>query len=128
MFCLNRITLVGYTGGDAKLFPNGPTTLTLATNTAWTDPHTKERRTRTEWHQLVVWNGLGRWAATLAKGTPLLIEGELIYEHYRRKTEAALGKQTVEAELPTRVAKVRVHKIIRLADPGDSSEEVSDAA
>jgi single-stranded DNA-binding protein len=57
MFCLNRITLVGYTGGDAQLIPNGPTTLTLATNTMWTDPQTRERRTRTEWHQLVVmWN------------------------------------------------------------------------
>ena len=127
MFCLNRITLVGYTGGDAKLIPNGPTTLMLATNTVWTDPQTRERRTRTEWHQLVVWNDLGRWAATLGKGTPLLVEGELIYDQYGRKTEAALGKQTVEVEIPTRTAKVRVHRIIRLADPGDS-EETADAA
>jgi single-strand DNA-binding protein len=127
MFCLNRITLVGYTGGDAKLIPNGPTMLTLATNTVWTDPQTRERRTRTEWHQLVVWNDLGRWAATLAKGTPLLVEGELIYDQYGRKTEAALGKQTVEVEIPTRTAKVRVHRIIRLVDPGES-EEASDAA
>ena len=127
MFCLNRITLVGYTGGDAKLIPNGPTTLTLATNTIWTDPQTRERRTRTEWHQLVVWNDLGRWAATLGKGTPLLVEGELIYDQYGRKTEAALGKQTVEVEIPTRTAKVRVHRIIRLVDPGES-EEAWDAA
>ena len=127
MFCLNRITLVGYTGGDAKLIPNGPTTLTLATNTVWTDPQTRERRTRTEWHQLVVWNDLGRWAATLGKGTPLLVEGELIYDQYGRKTEAALGKQTVEVEIPTRTAKVRVHRIIRLVDPGES-EEAWDAA
>jgi len=127
MFCLNRITLVGYTGGDAQFIPNGPTMLTLATNTVWTDPQTKERRTRTEWHQLVVWNDLGRWAATLGKGTPLLVEGELIYDQYGRKTETALGKQTVEVEIPTRTAKVRVHRIIRLVDPGES-EEAWDAA
>lgn len=127
MFCLNRITLVGYTGGDAQLIPNGPTTLTLATNTVWTDPQTKERRTRTEWHQLVVWNDLGRWAATLGKGTPLLVEGELIYDQYGRKAEATLGKQTVEVEIPTRAAKIRVHKIIRLVNPGES-EAASDAA
>jgi single-strand DNA-binding protein len=127
MFCLNRITLVGYTGGDAKLIPNGPTTLTLATNTVWTDPQTRERRTRTEWHQLVVWNDLGRWAATLGKGTPLLVEGELIYDQYGRKTETALGNQTVEVEIPTRIAKIRVHRIIRLVNPGES-EETAEAA
>ena len=92
MLNLNRITLVGYTGGDAKSSPNGPTTLTLATNTTWTDKQSNERRTRTKWHQLAVWNGLGRWAASLQKGTPLLIEGELIYEQYDRKAETAVGK------------------------------------
>jgi single-strand DNA-binding protein len=123
MMNLNRITLVGYTGGDAKSSSNGPTALTLATNTTWVDKQTNERRTRTEWHQLVIWNGLGRWAASLQKGTPLLVEGELIYEQYERKTETALGKKTVEVEIPTRVAKIRVQNIIRLAAADDSAEE-----
>ena len=123
MLNLNRITLVGYTGGDAKSSPNGPTTLTLATNTTWIDKQSNERRTRTEWHQLVVWNGLGRWAASLQKGTPLLVEGELIYEQYDRKAETAVGKKTVEVEVPTRVAKIRVHSIIRLAAVDDPASE-----
>lgn len=63
MFCLNRITLIGNTGGDPKITQNGPTTLSLATNVTWMDKQTNERRTRTEWHQLVIWNGLGKWAA-----------------------------------------------------------------
>ena len=69
MLNLNRITLIGNTGADAKTTPNGPTTLSLASNVSWTDNTTGERRTRTEWHSLVVWNDLGKWAATLQKGT-----------------------------------------------------------
>ncbi|MDQ2844062.1 MAG: single-stranded DNA-binding protein [Acidobacteriota bacterium] len=57
MLNLNRITLIGNTGADAKTTPNGPTTLSLASNVSWTDNTTGERRTRTEWHSLVViWN------------------------------------------------------------------------
>ncbi len=114
MLNLNRITLIGYTGDDAKTTPNGPTTLSLATNSSWTDKTTGERRTRTEWHSLVVWNDLGKWAATLQKGTPLFVEGELVYEQYSRKVQATVGKKTGEVEVPTRVAKIKVQRLIRL--------------
>jgi single-strand DNA-binding protein len=114
MFNLNRITLIGNTGGDPKVIPNGPTTLSLATNVTWTDKQTNERRTRTEWHQLVIWNGLGKWAATLPKGTPLFVEGELVYERYPRKVEATIGKKTAEVEVMTTVPKIKVQRLIRL--------------
>ena len=114
MLSLNRISLIGNTGDDAKAVSNGPTTISLATNVSWTDKQTQERRTRTEWHQLVIWNGLGKWAATLPKGTPLYVEGELIYEKYPRKVEATVGKKTVEVEVLTTVAKVKVQRLIRL--------------
>ena len=126
MFNLNRITLIGNTGGDPKITPNGPTTLSLATNVAWTDKQTNERRTRAEWHQLVVWNGLGKWAATLPKGTPLFVEGELIYERYPRKVEATIGKKTAEVEVITTVPKIKVQRLIRLEAvtnvPGEPEE------
>ena len=54
MFNLNRITLIGNTGANAKTTPNGPTTLSLASNVSWTDNTTGERRTRTEWHSFEV--------------------------------------------------------------------------
>lgn len=129
MFNLNRITLIGNTGGDPKVTPNGPTTLSLATNVVWTDKQTNERRTRTEWHQLVIWNGLGKWAASLPKGTPLFVEGELVYERYPRKVEATIGKKTAEVEVMTTVAKVKVQRLIRLesstegpGEPGSTGE------
>ena len=123
MFNLNRITLIGNTGGDPKVTPNGPTTLSLATNVTWTDKQTNERRTRTEWHQLVIWNGLGKWAATLPKGTPLFFEGELVYERYPRKAEATIGKKTAELEAMTTVPKIKVHRLIRLESAANAPGE-----
>jgi single-strand DNA-binding protein len=131
MFNLNRITLIGNTGGEAKTVANGPTTLSLATNISWTDKQTDERRTRTEWHQLVIWNNLGKWAATLPKGTPLYVEGELVYEKYPRKVEGTLGKKTVEVEVATTVAKIKVDRLIRLASgsgEGNGNPDLDESA
>ncbi len=126
MFSLNRITLLGNTGDDAKTVPNGPTTISLATNVSWKDKQTQERRTRTEWHQLVIWNDLGKWAASLPKGTPLYVEGELVYEKYPRKVEATVGKKTVEVEVPTTAAKVKVQRLIRLDAPAENTSGEED--
>jgi hypothetical protein len=90
---LNRVTLIGYTGADAKTFPNGPTTLSLATNVSWTDEQKNERQNGTAWHLLVVWNDLGKWAATLPKGTPLFVEGELIYDEYQKTWMPSLTRR-----------------------------------
>jgi single stranded DNA-binding protein len=129
MLSLNRISLIGYTGDDANPLPNGPTTISLATNVSWNDKN-GNKQTRTEWHQLVVWNALGKWAATLPKGTPLYVEGELIYEKYPRKVEAAIGKKTVQVEVLTTVAKIKVQRLIRLESTAtqDAPEQNADIA
>jgi single-strand DNA-binding protein len=119
---MNRITLIGNTGGDPKAHPNGPTTISLATNLSWKDKDTHERRTRTEWHQLVIWNGLGKWAATLPKGTPLFVEGELVYDQYPKKVQATAGKETVEVEVMAQTAKVNVNRMIRLESVTETLE------
>lgn len=122
MFNLNRIELIGRLGKDPQTVPNGPTTLALATNVAWTDKSV-EKHERVEWHQLVVWNKLGTWAASLTKGTPLFATGELVYEEYPRKHQAAAGTKTVEVQIPTRVAKIRVQQLIRLERAPETQEE-----
>ena len=126
MFNLNRITLIGNTGADAKVNLNGPTTIPFATNASWTDSETNERRTRAEWHLLVIWNGLGKWAATLPKGTPLFVEGELIYEQYPQKTDTTIDDKTVQVKVMTRIAKIRVQKLIRLDSSAPGSEQEQD--
>jgi single-strand DNA-binding protein len=126
MFNLNRITLIGNTGGDAKSVPNGPTTISLATNVIWTDQQSQEPRKRVEWHRLIVWNKLGDWAATLPKGTPLYVEGELIYETYKRKVQATVGKKITDVEVETTIAKVKVQRLIRLEPSGAAPAETDE--
>ena len=120
MFSLNRVELIGYTGAEPKTVANGPTTVTLATNSTWTDK-AGTRQERTEWHTLVVWSALGKYAATLPKGTPVWAEGELIYEKFPRKVEAQQGKEAVEVEVTVTAAKIRVTRMIRL-DNGQGRE------
>jgi single-stranded DNA-binding protein len=122
MLNFNRVTLIGYTGADAKTFTNGPTTLSLATNANWTDEQTNQRQIRTAWHLLVVWNDLGKWAAMLPKRPPLFVDGELIYDEYQKAVDAVADSQTVQAQVTTRVAKIRVQKLIRL-DPAATAQQ-----
>lgn len=88
MFNLNGIMLIGNTWGDPKVTPNGPTTLFRLPpmSLGRTSKPTNAARGRNG-NQRVIWNGLGKWAATLPKGTPLFVEGELVYERYPRKVE-----------------------------------------
>ncbi|SIS85233.1 single-stranded DNA-binding protein [Insolitispirillum peregrinum] len=81
--CLNRVTLIGYLGGD----PEQRTTqageavvsFTLATTDSWKDRNSGEKRDRTEWHRVVVFNsGLVKVAGQyLKKGSKAFVEGEL---------------------------------------------------
>lgn len=69
---------------------------------------------------------LRQMAATLPKGTPLFVEGELVYEQYPRKVQATIGQKTIEVEVQTKVAKIKVQRLIRLEFAGDI--EVSELA
>jgi single-stranded DNA-binding protein len=66
-----------------------------------------------------------QWAAKLPKGSPLYVEGELIYEQYPRKVETKAGKKTVEVEIMVTVAKIKVSRLISLepAAPGAPGED-----
>ena len=64
--------------------------------------------------------------ATLPKGTSLFVEGQLVYEQYPRKVETTVGKKMVEVEVMTRVAKVRVQRLIRLEPSGEPGGDQAD--
>ena len=129
MFNLNRITLIGHMGADAKVVRNGPTNISLATNVSWKDKETQERRTRTEWHHLVLWKGLATYAAQLPKGTPIYVEGELVYEKYPKTMDVTVDNKTIEVEVTVTAAKIRVDRLIRLeSSQADSQPDVNDEA
>ena len=80
---LNKVMLLGNLGQDPEVrtFQNGNkvATLRLATSESWRDKQSGERKERTEWHTVVVFNdALVKIAQQyLRKGSKVLIEGKL---------------------------------------------------
>ena len=80
---LNKVMLIGNPGRDPEVrtFQNGGKVcnLRIATSENWKDRNTGERRERTEWHSVAIFNeGLVRVAEQfLRKGSKVYIEGQL---------------------------------------------------
>ncbi|MBU6164653.1 MAG: single-stranded DNA-binding protein [Alphaproteobacteria bacterium] len=80
---VNKVILVGNLGKDpeSKSFSNGGQVVrfTLATSESWRDKMTGERKDKTEWHNIAIFNeNLGRIATQyLRKGSKVYLEGSL---------------------------------------------------
>ena len=80
---LNKACLIGNLGADpdARTMTNGGTVVTfsIATSESWKDAHSGERKERTEWHKIVVFNeSLGQLIEkALRKGSKVYVEGQL---------------------------------------------------
>tara|TARA_R110000868_G_scaffold57591_2_gene177848 strand:- start:81347 stop:81820 length:474 start_codon:yes stop_codon:yes gene_type:complete len=80
---VNKVILVGNLGKDpeTRRLPNGDPVcnLRIATSENWRDKATGERREKTEWHSVVIFNdGLAKVAENyLKKGSKVYIEGAL---------------------------------------------------
>lgn len=80
---VNKVTLIGNLGADpeVKAFSNGNKVcnLRLATSETWKDKNTGERKEKTEWHTVSIFQeGLVRVAEQyLKKGSKVYIEGKL---------------------------------------------------
>ncbi len=83
MGSINRVTIVGNLGQDPEVRTTNAgalvVTLSVATSENWTDKQTGEKRERTEWHQVVIFNqGLAKIARDyLKKGAQVYLEGQL---------------------------------------------------
>ncbi len=80
---VNKVILIGNLGADPEvrsLSDGSPVVnLSLATNRRWTDSASGERRERTEWHRIVIFDKhLAEVAQNyLRKGSKVYLEGEL---------------------------------------------------
>ena len=80
---VNKVILIGNLGKDPDIrrMPSGDAVVnfTLATSESWKDKSTGERREKTEWHNVVIFNeNLGRIAEQyLKKGAKVYLEGQL---------------------------------------------------
>ena len=80
---VNKVILVGNLGRDpeSESFQNGGkvVNLRIATSESWKDKQTGERKEKTEWHSVAIFNeGLANVAERfLRKGSKVYIEGQL---------------------------------------------------
>ena len=80
---LNKVMLIGNLGADPEIrsFGNGGrvANLRIATSENWKDKNTGERREKTEWHTVAVFNDglVGVIEKYVKKGSKVFIEGQL---------------------------------------------------
>lgn len=100
---VNKVTLVGSLGRDPEIrsFQNGSkvVNLRIATSESWKDKSTGERKERTEWHSVAIFNEpLGKIAEQyLRKGSTVYIEGQL--ETRKWQDQSGADKYTTEVVL-----------------------------
>tara|TARA_B100001121_G_scaffold260853_1_gene240469 strand:+ start:73 stop:525 length:453 start_codon:yes stop_codon:yes gene_type:complete len=80
---LNKVQLIGRLGADpeVKQMVNGKSVarLSLATSQSWKDRNTGEKKEKTEWHRIVVFNEvlINVVQQYLKKGAQIYIEGQI---------------------------------------------------
>ena len=85
---LNKVLLIGRLGNDPEIkqMQNGKSVarLSVATSESWKDKNTGERKEKTEWHRVVIFNeGLVNVVQKyLKKGAQVYIEGQLNTNKY----------------------------------------------
>jgi len=88
---LNRFVVMGHIGADPKPLTseNAPVRLSVATTSKWTVENT--RNERTDWHTVVVFGNLRKYAAKLKKGDRVYVEAEARNNNYER----TIGGETI---------------------------------
>lgn len=100
---VNKVILVGNLGRDPEVrhMQDGGKVvqLSLATSEVWKDKNSGERRDRTEWHRVVIFNDKLADVAEkyLKKGSRLYVEGQL--QTRKWTDQAGLEKYTTEIVL-----------------------------
>ena len=102
---VNKVILVGNLGRDPEVRRTGAgdpiVSFSVATSDSWRDKATGERKERTEWHNVVIFNeNLGKIAEQYCKkGTKVYLEGQLQTREYtdrdgnqRKTTEVVLQR------------------------------------
>ena len=109
---VNKVILVGNLGRDPEVRRMGSgdpvVSFSVATTESWRDKATGERKDRTEWHNVVIFNeALGKIAEQYCKkGSKIYLEGQLQTREYtdkdgnqRKTTEVVLQRYRGELTL-----------------------------
>lgn len=100
---LNKVCLIGNLGGDPEIrrtqSGNPVASFSIATSETWRDRSSGERKEKTDWHNVVIWNeGLCKVAEQyLKKGSKVYIEGKL--QTRKWQDQAGTDRYTTEVIL-----------------------------
>ena len=101
---LNKVLLIGRLGADPEIkqMVNGKSVarLSLATSNTWKDKNTGEKKEKTEWHRIVIFNeGLVNVVQQyVKKGAQVYIEGQLTTRKWKDE-KAGVDKYSTEVVL-----------------------------
>ena len=99
----NSVRLIGFLGRDAEKRTARNNTpyviLNLATTVRWRSKESQESVERTEWHRLVAWGNLAKFAGTLKRGNHISAEGELRYRIISDKDNSEVEHRLAEIHL-----------------------------
>ena len=101
---LNKVLLIGRLGADPEIkqMVNGKSVarLSLATSNTWKDKNTGEKKEKTEWHRVVIFNeGLVNVVQQyVKKGAQVYIEGQLTTRKWRDE-KVGVDKYSTEVVL-----------------------------
>ena len=115
---VNKVILVGNLGADPEIkrMSNGDQliNLSVATSETWRDKGSGERREKTEWHRVVIFNeNLGRVAEQyLKKGMKVYLEGQL-------QTRSWDDQQSGQKRYSTEVVLQRYRGELQMLDRGE---------
>ena len=112
---INVVHLIGYLGKNpehksVKASDRKYAVLSLATQRSWKGAD-EEWHSKTEWHRVVAWNGLGEYAATkLRKGDHIYVEGTLVSSTFEKE----FGKGKSKITVPFKAWQVKADSIRKL--------------
>ena len=101
---LNKVLLIGRLGADpeVKQMVNGKSVarFSLATSNTWKDKNTGEKKEKTEWHRIVIFNeGLVKVVQQyVKKGAQVYVEGQLTTRKWKDE-KAGVDKYSTEIVL-----------------------------
>jgi len=90
---MNKATLIGRVGKDPESRnlreDEKVVSFSLATEESWRDKQTGERKSKTEWHNIVIFNqGLGKIASQyVTKGSRICVEGKITTRKWKDRDD-----------------------------------------
>ena len=124
---LNKVLLIGRLGADPEIkqMVNGKSVarLSLATSNTWKDKNTGEKKEKTEWHRVVIFNeGLVNVVQQyVKKGAQVYIEGQLTTRKWKDE-KSGLDRYSTEVVLQGFNSSFKI-----LSSKNTSTERVQDS-